>query len=190
MLQDQRSPTENVSSVTVTEDRLTQMIQVTAQMQQVLISQQQFQQQQQHDSQRHTSTNSSVRLSKLEIPSLSGETLKWTEFWDSFASTIHRNTSLSDVEKLNYLMRKLSGQAETSVLGILLSSENYAVSVELLKGRYGDTQSVVTSHYTKLINLKSAPNNPQGLRNLYNQIERHLRSLKALAQVTEQEVDS
>ena len=78
MLQDQRSPTENVSSVTVTEDSLTLMIQVTAQMQQVLISQQQLQQQQQHDSQRHTSTNSSVRLPKLEIPSFSGETLKWT----------------------------------------------------------------------------------------------------------------
>ena len=46
----------------------------------------------------------------------------------------------------------------------------------------------MTSHYTELINLKSAPNNPQGLRNLYNEIERHLRSLKALAQDTEQEV--
>ena len=187
MLQDQRSPTENVSSVTVTEDGLTQMIQVTAQMQQVLISQQQFQQQQQHDSQRHTFTNSSVRLPKLEIPSFSGETLKWTEFWDSFEATIHRNTSLSDVEKLNYLMSKLSGQAKNSVSGIQLSNENYAVAVELLKERYGDTQAVVTSHYTELINLKSAPNNPQGLRNLYNQIERHLRSLKALAQDTEQE---
>ena len=138
MLQDQRSPTENVPSVTVTEDRLTQMIQVTAQMQQVLISQQQLQQQQQHDSQR--------------------------------------------------LMSKLSEQAKTSVSGIQLSNENYAVAVELLKERYGDTQAVVTSHYTELINLKSAPNNPQGLRNLYNQIERHLRSLKALAQDTEQEV--
>ena len=187
-LQDQKSPSENVSSVTVTEDKFNQMIQITAQMQQVLIGQQQLQQQQQQDSQRHTFSSSSVRLPKLEIPSFNGDTLRWTEFWDSFEATIHRNSSLSDVEKLNYLMSKLSGQAKNSVSGILLSNENYAVAVELLKERYGDTQAVVTSHYTELINLKSASNNPKGLRNLYNKIERHLRSLKALSQDTEQDV--
>ena len=187
-LQDQKSPSENVSSVTVTEDKFNQMIQITAQMQQVLIGQQQLQQQQQQDSQRNTFSSSSVRLPKLEIPSFNGDTLRWTEFWDSFEATIHRNSSLSDVEKLNYLMSKLSGQAKNSVSGILLSNENYAVAVELLKERYGDTQAVVTSHYTELINLKSASNNPKGLRNLYNKIEGHLRSLKALSQDTEQDV--
>ena len=39
-LQDQKSPSENWSSITVTEDRFNQMIQMTAQMQQVLIGQQ------------------------------------------------------------------------------------------------------------------------------------------------------
>lgn len=149
MLQDQRSPSENCSSITVTEDRFNQMIQMTAQMQQVLIGQQQLQQQQldqEQSSHRHTYTSNSVRLPKLEMPSFSGEKLKWTEFWDSFEATIHRNTSLSEVEKLNYLMSKLSGEAKSSVSGILLSNENYAVAVEILKDRYGDTQVVVTSH--------------------------------------------
>ena len=36
-----------------------------------------------------------------------------------------------------------------------------------------------------MINLKQAPNNPKGLRNLYNHVEKHLRSLKALDQDTE-----
>ena len=45
-LQDQNLPSENWSSITVTDDRFNQMIQMTAQMQQVLIGQQQFQQQQ------------------------------------------------------------------------------------------------------------------------------------------------
>ena len=79
-------------------------------------------------------------------------------------------------------MSKLSGEAKSSVSGILLSNENYAVTVELLKERYGDTQAVVSSHYAELINLKSALYTPKGLRSLYNQIEKKLRCLKALEQ--------
>ena len=193
-LQVQKSPSEHWSSITVAEDRFNQMIQMTAQMQQVMIGQQQMQQQQQHTAQtvesshRNSSTGNSVRLPKLEIPSFSGEKLKWTAFWDSFEAAIHLNMSLSDVEKLNYLMSKLTGEAKNSVSGILLSNENYQVAVELLKERYGDKQVVVTSHYTEMVNLKQAPNNPKGLRNLYNEVEKHLRSLKALDQDIDQDL--
>ena len=45
-LQDQNLPSENWLSITVTEGRLNQRIQMTAQMQQALIGQQQIQQQQ------------------------------------------------------------------------------------------------------------------------------------------------
>ena len=121
--QDQKPPSENWSSITVTEDRFNQMIQMTVQMQQVMIGQQQMQQQQQqsqieHSSRRHSSTGNSVKLPKLEIPSFSGENLKWAEFFYSFEAAVHLNTSLSlslslsEVEKLNYLMSKLSGEAK------------------------------------------------------------------------------
>ena len=85
-------------------------------------------------------------------------------------------------------MSKLTGEAKNSVSGIFLSNENYKVAVELLKERFGDKQAVVISHYTEMINLKHAKNNPKGLRNLYNQIEKHLRSLKALDQDTDQDL--
>ena len=78
-------------------------------------------------------------------------------------------------------MSKLTGAAKSSVSGFLLSNENYVVTVELLKDRYEDTQAVVSSHYTELINLKSALNTPKGLRSLNNKLKRkHLRSLQAL----------
>ena len=85
-------------------------------------------------------------------------------------------------------MSKLSGEAKNSVSGIQLSNENYQVAVELLKERYGDKQAVVTSHYTELINLKPAPNNPKRLRKMYNDVEKHLRSLQALEQDTDQDL--
>ena len=139
-------------------------------------------------SHRNASTGNSARLPKLDIPSFSGERLKWTELSDPFKAPVHLFMSLSDVEKLNYLISKLKGEAKSSVSGILLSNESYHVAVELLKERYGDKHAVVTSHYTKTKNLKQAPNNPKGLCNLYNEVEQHLRSLKALDQDTDQDL--
>ena len=46
----------------------------------------------------------------------------------------------------------------------------------------------MSSHYTELINLKSALNTPKGLCSLYNQTEKNLRSLKALEQDTNQDI--
>ena len=87
-------------------------------MQQMIIGQQQMHQQQQQTSQTEQSSHrnvssagNSIRLPKLEIPSFSGEKLKWAEIWDSFEAAVHVNTSLSDVEKLNYLLSKLTGEA-------------------------------------------------------------------------------
>ena len=186
---DHRLPADNSSSVTVTEDKFDQVIQMTSQMQQVILGQQQLQQQQQISiGQLNSSKSASVRLPILEIPSISGDKLKWTEFWDTFEASVHKNTSISDIEKINYLLSKLSGEAKHSVSGILLSNENYFVVIDLLKERYGDSQTVINSHYVELINLRPAPNNPRGLRSLYDQSEKHLRSLQALEQDINQDV--
>ena len=85
-------------------------------------------------------------------------------------------------------MIKLSVEAKNSVSDIHIWNENYQVAVELLKERYGDKQAVVTSHYIELINSKSAPNNPKGLRKMYNDVGKHLRSLQALEQDTDQDL--
>ena len=57
-----------------------------------------------------------------------------------------------------------------------------------MKERYGDKQAVVTSHYTELINLKPVQNNLKGLRKMYNDVEKHLMSLQALEQDTDQDL--
>ena len=114
------------------------MVQLIAQMQQVLIRQQQLQHQQITMAQSNNRQQGSVRLPKLEIPPFNGDKLKWSEFWDSFNALVHKNTSISDIVKLNYLMSKLTGEARQAVSGILHSNENYSLVVELLKERYGD----------------------------------------------------
>ena len=158
-------------------------------MQQVILGQQQLQHQQQINiGQFNTSKSASVRLPILEIPSFSGDKLKMTEFWDTFEASVQNNASISDIEKLNYLLSKLSGETKHSVSGILLSNENYSVVTDLLKERYGDSQIVINSHYVELINLRSVPNTPRGLPSLSDQIEKHLMSLQALEQDINQDV--
>ena len=129
-----------------------EMNQLQTQLQQLKISQQ------------HTS----VKLPKLKIPVFNGDVLKWTEFWDTFEVAIHQSPTMSDIEKLHYLNSKLTGKAKDAVSGILLSNENYSVAVNLLKDRFGDTQSVINCHYTELINVTPAVNSSKGLRMLYD----------------------
>ena len=138
------------------------MVQLTTQMQQVLIGQKQLLRQISM-AELNTRQYSSIRLPKLEILSFNGDKLKWTEFWDSFEAKIHKNTTMSDIEKLNYLMSKLTGVAKQSVSGILLLNENYALVIDMLKERYGEAQTVINSHYAELINLKTAHNTARGL---------------------------
>ena len=58
------------------------------------------------------------------------------------------------------------------------------VAVEILKERFGDIQNVVNCHYTEVINITPAINNSKGLWQLYDQIEKHLRSLVALNKIS------
>ena len=124
----------------------------------------------------------SIKLPQLEIPTFSGDKMRRKEFWDTFEATVDHNPNLTDIEKFNYLSSKLIGEAKGAVSGILLSKENYRVAVEMLKERFGDVQNVVSWHYTELINITPAINNSKGLRQLCDQIEKHLRSLEALNQ--------
>ena len=161
-----------------------QVVQLQTQLEQLMIERQQTQE----GSAIQGSHQRSVNLPKLEIPYFNGDKLRWSEFWDTFEATVDQNNNLSNIEKLSYLNSKLTGEAKQAVSGIYLSNENYEVTKALLKERFESSQSVVNSHYTQLINMKPAFNSTKRLRTLYDQFERHLRSLEALKQDTNQDV--
>ena len=52
-----------------------------------------------------------VRLPKINMKSFNGDLTTWTPFWDSYASSVHDNPTLSDVDKFNYLNSLLEGSA-------------------------------------------------------------------------------
>ena len=52
-----------------------------------------------------------IKLPKLELPKFRGDITQWQGFWDQFNTSIHENTSLSDIEKFNYLRTFLTDSA-------------------------------------------------------------------------------
>ena len=56
-------------------------------------------------------TPTHTRLPKLVLSNYDGDPLMYQSFWDNFESTVHKNKSLDEVSKFNYLKGLLEGEA-------------------------------------------------------------------------------
>lgn len=55
--------------------------------------------------------SSNIKLPKINLPNFSGDLKRWPAFYDTFNSLIHLNESLSDTERMHYLISCLTGDA-------------------------------------------------------------------------------
>ncbi|CAB3991676.1 TNF receptor-associated factor 3 [Paramuricea clavata] len=121
-----------------------------------------------------------AKLPKLSLNKFSGNPVDWQAFWDSFDSAVGSNSSLSDVDKFNYLKSLLHGSAAETISGFSLTKENYCEAIKLLKERYGNKQVVISSQMDSLLKLPEATSmgEVKKLRNIYDKLESHVRSLR------------
>jgi hypothetical protein len=131
-------------------------------------------------------SNSTVRLPKLELKHFNGNIMEWTPFWDSYSSSIHENPNLSDIDKFNYLHSLLEKSAAEAISGLKITSANYQEAIDILDKRFGNQQQIVNAHMNGLLNLPKVTNvdDLKALRQLHDKVESHMRGLKSL------EVDS
>ena len=124
----------------------------------------------------------------MTLKDFSGEASKWSEFWDSFESAIHNNTTISAVDKFNYLCGLLNGPAASTIAGFSLSAVNYEAAINLLKERFANPQTIIASHMEKLLKVSCVAdeNDTKQLRSVYDSIESNIRSLKTLGIKSEQ----
>ena len=64
-------------------------------------------------------------MPKLDMTTFTSDKPKWSEIWDAFESAVHNKKKMSNVEKLNHLKSKVSGEARRAIQGLTLSNENY-----------------------------------------------------------------
>ncbi len=142
----------------------------------------------------HTSSSGSrgtvgVRLPKYNLPRFNGDVTRFQAFWQSFSCIIDENEELPKIQKLNYLITSLEGQAFKAIEGLDICEENYEAAKDILKSRFGKTQQIISTHMQALLNLGNKSSGVSSLREIYDTLNVHIRGLKSLG-VTSKEYGS
>ena len=93
-----------------------QILQIQGQVQELMVKQLKEQREFFHHYEyKEKKGSTSVKLPKLDLCIFNGNKLKWTEFWDAFECTVHKNQKLTNTEKFSYLLNKLRDEAKLAV---------------------------------------------------------------------------
>lgn len=121
------------------------------------------------------------RLPAIELMSFDGDIRNWPLFYASFKSTVHDNVSLTDADRLYYLIGKLSPKAQSVFAGVTPSAENYQVIFQSLLDRYQDTRVLASTYFDQALNLKlSGPASSSNFQLFIDKFVTAVNSLKNL----------
>lgn len=138
-----------------------------------------------NSSQLNQSSIAPISLPPIKLPIFSGDYDEWLSFHDSFRSLIHNNPNLTDCQKFHYLKLSLKDSAANVLQSLEGSAENYSIGWELLVERYQNKRFLINKHVTALFNLsKLNKESRYHLRNIVDDVQKHMRALHALGQPT------
>lgn len=127
-----------------------------------------------------------IRLPTIKLPTFNGHYDQWLEFRDAFNAIIQENKTISDIQKFYYLRSSLEGDACKIIQSIKASEANYVIAWQLLKDRFENKRLIVHNHVKAIFDLPVIQKESHTeLRNLFDNVTKHLRSLKALGEPTE-----
>ncbi|XP_055711552.1 uncharacterized protein LOC129806804 [Phlebotomus papatasi] len=86
---------------------------------------------------------SRMKLPELTTQTFSGEYADWESFRDVFLCNIHNNSSLSDVQKFQYLKGLLVGKAKSAIKHLKVTNDNYKQAWQVLERRFSKKQNTV-----------------------------------------------
>ncbi|XP_070529793.1 uncharacterized protein [Cardiocondyla obscurior] len=122
-----------------------------------------------------------VRLPKLNIPAFNGKYDKWLPYRDLFSSAVHSNSTLSRVEKLQYLKGTLEDEALGVIDALEVSEANYDAAWDLINERYNNERAIAYAHIKAIMGFPPIiKESAVEIRNMCDSVSRHLLSLKAL----------
>ena len=120
-------------------------------------------------------SSSSIRakLPKLHIKRFAGDPENWQIFWDSFSSALHKNASLANVDKFNYLRSLLDCPALNYITGLPLTELKFKEAIEILSDRFGNKQIIISFHMEALLKFQpvNAMSNVKRIRAVLDNLE-------------------
>ncbi|XP_047999640.1 uncharacterized protein LOC125236758 [Leguminivora glycinivorella] len=117
-------------------------------------------------------------LPTMELVAFDGDIRNWPLFYASFKSRVHDNLSLTDEEKLFYLIGKLSPKAQAVFAGITPSADNYQLILDSLLDRFQDKRTLASTYMDQMLNLKI--NGPASSSNFQTFIDKFVTAANAL----------
>lgn len=130
---------------------------------------------------------SKVKLPVLDLKVFSGDPTEWPLWYESFKSLIDQNKDLSNTQKVQYLMSKLSHSALSVCIGILPTADNYALILQALVQKYDDKRTLAMSYLDKLFKFKQIKT--ESATQLNNFIDQFSASVSALNNLGIQKLD-
>ncbi|XP_046461426.1 uncharacterized protein LOC124207838 [Daphnia pulex] len=129
----------------------------------------------------HVLATAMAKLTATKVPTFSGETVKWPEFWGVYELTVHQQRSLPVLEKFIKLKESLKGEAASVIEGLPLTTANYTAAIDLLTQHYGSAEVIIQENFRYLHNLPVVPpGNHSALKQFLFNSEIRLRSLESL----------
>ncbi|XP_070556469.1 uncharacterized protein [Ptychodera flava] len=132
-----------------------------------------------------TSTQSTSVKTTSQLPTFSGDILKWVSFFDAFKSAVNDDKNLGDVQKFQYLRAQLQGEAARTIEGLSLTSSNYGHALQLLDERYGQKHKIISAYMKALWDMPTPTGELSSLRNFYDTLESYIRGLQSLGKSEE-----
>lgn len=124
-----------------------------------------------------------IRLPPLSISSFDGNYNDWTSFYDLFLCSVHNNTSLRKVQKMQYLKSLLKDEALQLVRHLPVTDANYDIAFKKLETRYNKKDHLVQQLIKKFMEQPvMSETNYTKLRSLTNNSDEIIRSLTTLNQ--------
>nr|CAI5852392.1 unnamed protein product [Callosobruchus analis] len=124
--------------------------------------------------QRSESTRVLPRLPNMELPEFSGGIKDWEAFYSVFKSRVHDNKSISNDDKIDYLIGRLKGPALSVCSTVAATGENYEIVWNALVEKYQDKRQLANSYLKQILDFKTLQGESErGLNLFWN----HLMSL-------------
>lgn len=123
----------------------------------------------------------SVNLPRLNLPRFSGQPDQWTAFHSLYENAIHKNESISNVEKFTYLLSCLSHEPLGLIKSLPVTHANYLIAWQTLTKRYHNSRLLITLHLNNLLDLNVSSNpSVKQLRHFISTFNENCQALLAL----------
>lgn len=134
-------------------------------------------------SQSNTLSTSGIRLPKIQLKTFNGDISQWIAFYNLFDTTVHKNQSLTNIEKFQFLLSSLQYEPLNLIKSLPLTNDNYTTAYDILIKRYHNPRILQSLHLNQLIDMPTCHDirpNAKNMRTFICQFNEHASALNSL----------